>query len=115
MFVDGVLIPIRHLIDGAAVLRDTLETVTYYHVELTVHDVVLAEGLPCESYLDTDNPAGFANGGPVALLHPGFATSCREGMACAPFVITGPILDAVRQRLSFWADADRGHAMAQAG
>jgi hypothetical protein len=36
--------------------------VTYYHVELAAHDVILAEGLLCESYLDTGNRAAFVNG-----------------------------------------------------
>ena len=32
---------------------------TYYHVELSTHDVILAEGLATESYLDTGNRAAF--------------------------------------------------------
>ncbi len=28
---------------------------SYYHVELPHHDVLLAQGLPAESYLDTGN------------------------------------------------------------
>jgi serralysin len=27
--------------------------VTYYHIKLDRHDLLLAEGLPAESYLDT--------------------------------------------------------------
>lgn len=42
-----------------------VSVVTYIHVELPAHDVVLAEGLPAESYLDTGNRAGFVNGGEV--------------------------------------------------
>ena len=112
VFADGVLIPVRHLVDGVAVVRVNVDLVTYYHVELPAHDVVLAEGLPCESYLDTNNRASFTNGGPVASLHPCFESVRREAMGCAPLVITGPVLAAVRQRLSRWAAAEKAGATA---
>jgi hypothetical protein len=40
--------------------------VTYFHVELPRHDVVLAEGAAAESYLDTGNRSAFANAGQPA-------------------------------------------------
>jgi hypothetical protein len=60
---EGSLIPIRYLINGRTIVQEQVDKVTYYHVELSSHDVILAEGLPCESYLDTGNRAAFANGG----------------------------------------------------
>jgi len=72
VFVDRVLIPIKHLINGASIARFPVDAVTYYHLELDRHDVVLAEGLPAESYLDTGNRAIFANGGGAMQLHPAF-------------------------------------------
>ncbi len=71
VFVGGVLIPIRHLFNGCTVVQEPVEDVTYYHVELATHDVILAEGLPCESYLDTGNRAAFANGGAETLAQRG--------------------------------------------
>jgi hypothetical protein len=62
VFVDGVLVPVRHLINGNTVVQEPVDEVTYYHVELATHDVILAEGLPCESYLDTGNRAAFEEG-----------------------------------------------------
>jgi hypothetical protein len=35
--------------------------VTYWHVELERHDILLADGMPAESYLDTGNRAAFAD------------------------------------------------------
>ena len=67
VFVDGALVPVRHLINGCAVVQEQVAQVTYYHVELATHDVILAEGLPCESYLDTGNRAAFVNGGAETL------------------------------------------------
>ena len=62
VFLYGVLVPVRHLINGCTVVQEWVAEVTYYHVELATHDVILAEGLPCESYLDTGNRAAFEDG-----------------------------------------------------
>ena len=35
----------------------------YHHVELAAHDVLIAEGLAAESYLDTGDRSSFSNGG----------------------------------------------------
>jgi hypothetical protein len=72
VFVDGVLIPIRQLINGATIEQVPMEAVSYYHVELPHHEVLLAEGLPAESYLDTGNRGTFANATGVISLHPVF-------------------------------------------
>jgi Hint domain len=64
VFVDGGLIPIRYLLNGATITQECVDTVIYWHVELAAHDVLLAEGLPVESYLDTGNRAMFANASP---------------------------------------------------
>jgi len=44
------------------ITQDPVDQVSYYRVELPSHDVILAEGLPAESYLDTGNRADFKNG-----------------------------------------------------
>ena len=38
-----------------------MNQVTYYHVKLPQHDVVLAEGLPTESFLDMKDGSNYAN------------------------------------------------------
>lgn len=100
VFVDEVLIPVKHLVNGTTVTQIPMDRVAYYHVELARHGVLLAEGLPAESYLDTGDRSDFANGGGVVTLHPTFASLRREAGACAPLVVTGPKLDAVRARLA---------------
>ena len=72
VFVDDVLIPIRLLINGTTIDQVAANEVTYYHVELPRHDVLIAEGLPAESYLDTGNRELFANGGGATRLRPSF-------------------------------------------
>jgi len=95
-----VLIPIKHLINGISIAQVPLDDVTYYHIELPRHDVLLAEGLPAESYLDTGDRGNFDNGGCSVVLYPDFATRVWEAKGCAPLVVTGPELDAVRCRLA---------------
>jgi hypothetical protein len=63
VFVEGVLIPIRYLINGATVWQASVDAVQYFHIELDRHDVLFAEGLAAESYLDTGNRGAFGNAG----------------------------------------------------
>src|ERR1019366_2668901 len=68
------LIPVHRLVNGASTRREPARgCVTYFHVELDRHDVLLAEGLPAESYLDTGNRATFTEGGAALAMHPDFA------------------------------------------
>jgi hypothetical protein len=76
-----------------------VKEVTYWHLELPQHEVILAEGLPCESYLDTGNRAAFANGGQIAQVTPDFASWRWEAAACAALVVSGPLIEALRRRL----------------
>jgi fibronectin-binding autotransporter adhesin len=99
LFVDEVLIPVRHLVNGSTVCRQQVAEVEYYHIELECHDILLAEGLPTESYLDTGDRRDFANGGGVMTLHPDLAARARDALGYAPLCVTGPILHAVRERL----------------
>ena len=60
MFVDDVLIPVKYLINGVTIEQVPVQEVTYYHVEVPHHAVLLAEGLPAESYLDTGDDCPLA-------------------------------------------------------
>jgi hypothetical protein len=99
LFVDGVLIPVRYLINGATIVQEHRDEVFYYHVELSTHGVLLAEGLPAESYLDTGNRGAFANGGAAVQMRPDFALGMWRREACAKLMVDGPTVVAVRERL----------------
>ena len=105
VYVDQVLIPIRLLVNGRTVRQVLVDRITYHHIELAEHDVLLANGMPAESYLDTGDRSRFANGGGVIELYPDFAARAWEMGGCAQLVQTGPVLTAVRKRLA--ADAAR--------
>ena len=104
VYADDVLIPVKHLINGSSITQMPVDKVTYYHVELPQHDVLRAEGLPAESYLDTGNRSTFMNAGPLIQLHPDFASWAREAEGCAPLVVTGPRLQAVQEWVNALAD-----------
>jgi collagen type I/II/III/V/XI/XXIV/XXVII alpha len=104
VFVDGVLIPVRHLLNGTTIARVLVDTITYYHVELPEHDVIFAEGLTVESYLDTGDRATFENSGAVVTMHARFTDRLREAGACAPLIVHGPALAAARAKLAVRGD-----------
>jgi hypothetical protein len=63
------------------------------------HAVVLAGGPPAESNLDSGARCNFDNGGEPVVPHPNFPAPRGEARGCAPLVLTGPKIDAWRQRL----------------
>lgn len=98
IYVDGVLVPVAHLVNGATIVQDEVEQICYYHVELETHDVLLAEGLPCESYLNDGNRFSALNAGEFTQLY-GRIDPVGWDDACAPMVAEGPQLTAIQQRL----------------
>ena len=105
IFFDDSLIPVKYLIDGKNITQVETDEVTYYHVELASHDILLAEGLPVESYLDTGDRDSFANGGPFVRLFPVFGSERDanlnwEARGFAPLVVTGPAVGAARAMLT---------------
>ncbi len=103
VYIDGVLIPAGLLVNGATIVQEEAETIRYFHVELDSHDVILAAGLPCESYLDDGNRSAFANGGEAVELYGRLDPKSWED-ACAPWVGAGPQLDEVRRALHAQAE-----------
>ena len=98
--IDGVLIAARRLVNGVSVLREDVARVTYWHVELDRHDLLLAEGLEAESYIEAGNRAAFENGGAVVAAHADFeGTGEYAERTCLPVVTGGEKLRAVRAGL----------------
>ncbi len=109
--LEGVLIPIIRLANGATIRQERVERVSYWHVELDSHDVLLAEGLAAESFLDCGSRSGFANCQNFVELHPTFVPQSWDD-ACAPLCETGPVVDAARKRLRARAE-DLGFRLTQ--
>jgi hypothetical protein len=96
VFVGGVLIPVKLLVNGVTITQVPVERVTYCHVELAEHDVLLAEGLPAESYLDMRDGSNYAHRAGAMRLVPDYAARMWEAFGCAPLIVTGPELVAAR-------------------
>jgi autotransporter passenger strand-loop-strand repeat protein len=97
VFVDGLLVPIRQLLNGVSIAQIAVDTVAYFHVELETHDVLLAEGLPAETYLDSGNRGDFANGGGAMTLHP--------MPDAAPRAVDGDLVEPIWRRIAARAGA----------
>lgn len=65
--VDDVLITAKALINGGTIAQVPMNKVSYWHVELESHDILMANGMPAESYLEMDNRHFFVEAGAVSL------------------------------------------------
>jgi hypothetical protein len=102
---DGKLICVRQLINGTTIRQEQgMSAVEYFHVELDTHSILLAEGLPTESYLDTGNRGFFAGSDAPLVLHPDLTdeTDCptRAEASCEPFVWDEESVHPVWERLA---------------
>ena len=101
MVLDGLLIPARCLVNGGTIAQERgFDRVDYFHVELETHDVLLAEGALSESFLDDDSRGMFHNAAEFSALYPDALSPTGY---CAPRVMSGFPLEAVRQRLAAFA------------
>ena len=111
LFIDGRLYPAKLLVNDMTIVRDLDATsVSYHHVELEQHAVMIAEGVAAESYLDTGNRAFFSDAGLATILHPELnineSLRCWETDACAPLTVKPELVKPVWQRF-----ADRAVAL----
>ena len=86
----------------------SISTVTYHHIELDRHSVILAEGLAAESYLDTSNRGFFSDAGRATVLHPEFAVNAGHpawAEACAPLASDPAELESLWHRVAARAEA----------
>ena len=63
MFMNGILVQAGALVNGTSIRRETIseERFTYYHIELESHELIVAEGAACESFIDTIDRMNFDN------------------------------------------------------
>ena len=100
LYLDGALVPAGYLVNALTITQvETVEQVEYFHIELEQHEVILAEGAPAESYVESDNRGGFQNAHEFSALYPDDAQpSLRD---CAPRLQAGAAgLVAIRAALS---------------
>lgn len=82
-----------------------MQSFQYFHVELEQFDILLAEGAPAESYVDTGNRKMFQNAKEVAMNpHSGLA---KRGPVFPGITVvrSGPVVEAIRAKLLERADS----------
>jgi hypothetical protein len=106
VFVNNVLVPVKRLVNGTSIAQVRLSTIVYYHVELPRHEVIRAEGLHVESYLDIDEHSDFGRSSHPVRLYPDFAERLEadaawiwETRGAARLVMAGAELATIRQKL----------------
>jgi hypothetical protein len=57
VLIDGLLIPAGNLVNGTTIMFDAADAhdvLEFFHVKLETHDVIFAEGAPCETLLKVE-------------------------------------------------------------
>jgi hypothetical protein len=103
MFIDGMLIPAAALVNGVSIVQeDSIDDVTYIHLEFDSHAVIYAEGAASESFVDDESRSMFDNAAEYARLYPNAAP--EPARFCAPRTEDGEELEIVRERLAARAE-----------
>ncbi len=103
VYVAEVLIPVKYLINGSGIVQVPVDRITYHHIELAEHDVLLAEGLPVESFLDIKDGRNYPDRAGPVRLYPDYTARMWEAFGCARLVVTGPELAAARALVAGFA------------
>jgi len=101
LLIDGLLINAGALVNGTSIafvpLSDLGDSYTVYHIETETHDVILAEGVPAETYIDYIGRQAFDNYDEYVAL---YGASCRIVESTAPRITAARQLPAaLRARL----------------
>jgi Hint domain-containing protein len=105
LLIDGVLVPVCNLINDTTItLYDagSFDELEFFHIKLELHDVIYAEGAPCETLVSVDeNAVNFAEY--LRQYGPPMIKDAR----CAPWVGFGrriEIKSRFRSAISPWID-----------
>ncbi|OZI52695.1 Hint domain-containing protein [Bordetella genomosp. 4] len=100
LYFDGALIPAMLLVNGQTIIQQfDMKEFEYFHVELEKFDILLAEGMPAESYIDMNNRSMFDNAHTVALRPDFEPAKVRPVIDGIEIVRSGPVVEALRKRL----------------
>jgi len=95
----GILIEAKDLVNGVSIVQArAVDEVSYFHIELDTHDVIIANGAPSETFLDDDSRAMFHNAHEFAALYP--KTACELTRYYAPRLDHGFEVERVRQNIA---------------
>ncbi|QDH16831.1 Hint domain-containing protein [Swingsia samuiensis] len=99
MFIDGFLIPALHLVNDQSIIQITPSTeITYIHLELESHDLLIANGAPSESFIDDRSRNMFHNAHEYQTLYP--EAQSQHAHYCAPRLEEGAELAKIQTRIN---------------
>lgn len=99
LWFESGLVEAKYLVNDMSVRQVDVPEIVYHHIELESHNIVLAEMLPVETYLDCGNRQQFSGSGRAVSLFADLGTPIRdEQRACAPLICSGPRLTEIRAR-----------------
>jgi hypothetical protein len=108
LLIGDVLVPVDNLINGTTITvcdASGLNELEFFHIKLERHDVIYAEGAPCETLLDVDESAvNF-----VEYLR-AYGQPMSNNTPCVPVLGFGPrveIKSRFRSAISPWFDCRR--------
>jgi len=96
VLIDDHLLRAFRLLNGVSVTQEFPRVITYVHIELDQHALLLAEGMPAESYLDE----GFREFFDGALASPGPLHDRALIAACAPFAPDDAFAERIWRRVA---------------
>jgi len=101
LLLRGQLVPVKLLVNGATIVRErNCQAVTYFHVELDRHDILFAEQMPVESYIDTGNRDMFDQTAGTPRKNPVFGRGRQwDQAAYADLCLSGPRLAEIRSTI----------------
>ena len=72
VLVDGHLIHAQALVNGRTIIKMTEweGDIEYYHIETENHEIIFAEGVPCETFIDNVSREQFDNYAEYQALYP---------------------------------------------
>ena len=96
--IDHVLVHASRLVNGVSVVQlADVESVTYYHIELESHAILLAENCPAESFCDEYFRRQFSNVDEYRKLYP---DDLAPAALCLPRLDSGFLLHAIQSRVA---------------
>lgn len=99
LFLDGILIPAVALVNGVSVVQlESVDHVRYFHIELAQHDILFAEGVAAESFIDDGGRMMFHNADEYRALYP--HDIAPPALYCAPRFESGVEVDRIWGRIA---------------
>ena len=109
LLIDGLIVPAVALVNGTSIVQTRVAgQIDYFHIELSEHDIILAEGARAETFVDDESRAMFHNHAEFAALYPDAVAT--TAVYAAPRAEDGAEVDEIRRRLTLRANAIRALA-----